>query len=291
MTADVFIIGHVNLLPLAGLVRCLRPKLSILLFVHGDEVWNEPKRRRKRWYDKSLLRAVDVIASVSQYTADVMSQKFGLDAAKFEVFPNAVDEIEAVCEAERDKPIILTVSRMSAGDRDKNIHQMLRAVAILKRKLPRVQYYIVGDGALRSEHEKLSGELNIDENVSFLGRVSDVELSQVYQQASVFAMPSSKEGFGIVYLEAWLYSLPVICSTFGASKEIVSDGVDGFVVDHRDERQLAERLHQLLTDKMLAMELGRNGRNKVQTKYLNSSFRSNLEALLEKTLRRSYASE
>jgi phosphatidylinositol alpha-1,6-mannosyltransferase len=47
-------------------------------------------------------------------------------------------------------------------------------------------------------------------------------------------LPSSKEGFGIVYLEAWQHGLPVICSSKGAPKEIVADGVDGFVVDPED---------------------------------------------------------
>jgi glycosyltransferase involved in cell wall biosynthesis len=285
LTASVFIIGHVNLLPIAALVRCFRWRTPILLFVHGDEVWNEPKRRKKRWHDSLFLRAVSRIASVSQYTADIMSQEFGVDRAKFCALPNAVDVVERPSSpGAKDTPVVLTVSRLSSGDRAKNIDQMLRAIAVLKTRIPKVRYEIVGDGALRHELEQLTRELGIGANVSFLGRLSDAELSQAYQRASVFALPSSKEGFGIVYLEAWLRSLPVICSSFGASKEIVSSGTDGFVVDHRDADAIANRLHELLTDSALALRLGENGRNKVESKYLNRSFQTNLDAIIDDLL-------
>lgn len=285
LNARLLIIGHVNLLPIAALVRCLRWKTPILLFVHGDEVWNEPTRRRKRWYDRLLLLAVDRIASVSQYTADTMSREFRVNPTKFAILPNAVDPIErSTIDAAKHAPTVLTVSRLSSGDRPKNIDQMLRSIAILKKRLPNLRYEIVGDGALRVELEQLAKDLGISENVSFLGRVSDSELADAYRRATVFALPSSKEGFGIVYLEAWLRSLPVLCSSFGASKEVVSDGSDGFVVDHRDADAIANRLYEVLTDPALAQRLGENGRTKVETRYLNHSFQVNLNAIINELL-------
>ncbi|MDE5447215.1 glycosyltransferase [Bradyrhizobium sp. CSA207] len=282
LTASVFIVGHINLLPIAALVRCFRWKTPILLFVHGDEVWNEPKRRKKRWHDSLFLRAVSRIASVSQYTADIMSQEFGVNRTKFRILPNAVDAVERPSSPDaKDTPVVLTVSRLSSGDRAKNIDQMLRAIALLKTRIPNVRYEVVGDGSLRGELEQLTRELGIGANVSFLGRLSDDELSQAYLRASVFALPSSKEGFGIVYLEAWLRLLPVICSSFGASKEVVSDGLDGFVVDHRDPDAISDRLQELLTDPLLARRFGEHGRKKVEAKYLNSSFQANLNAIID----------
>ncbi|WP_407117231.1 glycosyltransferase family 4 protein [Bradyrhizobium sp. LMG 9283] len=283
--ARVFIVGHINLLPLAAFVRCLHWKTPILLFVHGDEVWNEPGRRQKRWYDRLFLRAVDRIASVSCYTAEIMSREFRVHPEKFSILPNAVDLIERPTNAaQKDGLVVLTVSRLSLGDRPKNVDQMLRAIAILTRKLPNVRYEIVGDGALRGELERLAQELGITGNVAFLGRLSEAELSQAYERASVFAMPSSKEGFGIVYLEAWLRFLPVLCSSFGASKEVVSNGSDGFVVDHREPEAVANLLYELLTDSRLARRFGENGRAKVESKYLNNSFRANLDVIIDEVL-------
>ncbi|MCA1550696.1 glycosyltransferase family 4 protein [Bradyrhizobium sp. BRP19] len=283
--ADAVIVGHVNLLPIAALVRFLRWRTPILLFVHGDEVWNQPGRRKKRWYERLLLHAVNRIASVSQYTAEVMSKEFGVHTTKFIILPNAVDEIERPSSPRsKSTPIVLTVSRLSLGDRPKNIDQMLRAVAVLKDRLPDVRYEIVGDGALRRELEQLADDLRIRGSVKFLGRLSDSELSMAYQRASVFALPSAKEGFGIVYLEAWLRLLPVLCSSFGAAKEVVSDCADGFVVDHRDTQVIADRLYELLTNTELAGRFGENGRRKVETKYLNDSFQANLNAIIDDLL-------
>jgi phosphatidylinositol alpha-1,6-mannosyltransferase len=158
---------------------------------------------------------------------------------------------------------------------------MISAIADLKERLPGVKYEIVGDGGLRPELEALSNRLGLSDIVTFHGRLGDRELHEAYARASVFAMPSNKEGFGIVYLEAWQHGLPVICSSVGASSEIVSDGVDGYVVDPTNVSALADRLHQLLTEPELAKAMGERGRQKVERKYLNANFRLHLDAILE----------
>jgi hypothetical protein len=90
--ANLFVLGHVNLLPLAVVIRCLRPKLPILLFVHGDEVWNDPRiSREKRWFEPWFLRTVTKIASVSSFTAATMAREYHVPLAKFSLLPNAVD--------------------------------------------------------------------------------------------------------------------------------------------------------------------------------------------------------
>ncbi len=72
---------------------------------------------------------------------------------------------------------------------------MVRAVAALRQKLPVVRYDIIGDGSLLPELKKLAKDLGVDDIVSFYGRVDDAELLAAYERASVFAMPSNKEGF------------------------------------------------------------------------------------------------
>lgn len=283
--ADIFILCHINLLPLAMAVRCLRPKLPILLFVHGFEAWNSPRGRRRRWYEIYLLRAVTRIASVSVYTADIMAREFDVPKEKFALLPNAVDPIsDAPISTAREPATILTVTRLAVGDREKNVDQMIRAVAKLKGQRPGLRYEIIGDGVLRPELEALAKSLGVSDIVTFFGHVSVAELRAAYARAKVFVMPSSKEGFGIVYLEAWQRGLPVICSSEGAAKEVVTDGVDGFVVDPADVSMLADRLNLLLTQPDRAAAMGENGRRKVNEKYLNSTFRSNLDAILDELL-------
>jgi glycosyltransferase involved in cell wall biosynthesis len=94
-------------------------------------------------------------------------------------------------------------------------------------------------------------------------------------------MPSSKEGFGIVYLEAWQFGLPVICSDQGASSEVVSDGLDGFVVDPANVSMICDRLQILLTQPALAKAMGERGRRKVDARFLDPMFQTNLNALID----------
>lgn len=283
--ANILMICHINLLPLAFLVRRLRPKMPILLFVHGFEAWNNPRLRAKRWYETWFAGALTRIASVSNFTADTMAREFGIPRTKFRLLPNAVDQLTNLPGAgRRERATILTVTRLSRGDHDKNVGPMIRAVAKLKQALPGVKYEIVGDGALRPELEALAKDLGVGDTVRFLGWVGDAELHASYARATVFAIPSSKEGFGIVYLEAWQHGLPVICSSQGASSEIVADAVDGFVVDPSDLAMLADRLYLLLTQPEVAKAMGENGRRKVAANYLNPAFRSNLNRIIDELL-------
>jgi len=279
----ILILGHINLLPLAPLVRLLRPKLPILLFVHGDEVWNDPRiSRQKHWFEPWFLRAVTRIASVSSFTAETMAREYRVPPAKFSLLPNAVDTLKAPSETGMRAPAtILSVTRLGAADREKNIGQMIRVLAKLRREVSGLQYEIAGDGPLRPELEALANELGVGDIVRFLGFVTDAELEAAYAKAAVFALPSSKEGFGIVYLEAWQHRLPVICSSKGAAKEIVEDGVDGFVVDPEDIGLLADRLKFLLSDPERAKAMGESGRRKVEAHYLDPAFRRNLDGIID----------
>ncbi|VTZ49082.1 Glycosyltransferase involved in cell wall bisynthesis [Methylocella tundrae] len=280
--ADILILCHVRLAIIAPVVRLLRPKLPILMFVHGIEVWTRPQLPNWHYFDPWFLPAVTRVASVSAFTGATMSRVFKIPAGKFRLLPNAVDLLpEPPGPRKLEGATILCVSRLSARDRKKNVDQVIRAIAKLKDLIPSLRFEIVGDGKLRAELETLAKDLGVFDKVTFLGQVEDEELNAAYARATVFAMPSSKEGFGIVYLEAWLRGLPVICSSEGASSEVVSDGVDGFVVDPDDVSMIADRLHRLLTQPELAKAMGENGLQKVRRNYLDANFRANLNAILD----------
>ena len=81
--------------------------------------------------------------------------------------------------------------------------------------------------------------------------------------ASVLAMPSRTDSFGIVFLEAWSYGTPVVGALAGGVPDVVEDGQDGFLVPFGAVDQLAQRIGQLLNDKALAQKIGAHGRAKV----------------------------
>lgn len=277
--ARIVFLGHVNLLPFGLIARVFRPALPIVLFVHGEEVWDEPGARCKRWYEPALVRCLTRIAAVSEYTGRRMTTVFHAPSHRITHFPNGADRLSFEPGPLTNERQILTVTRIGPGDRRKHVDKALRAFAIVLKTYPDAVYEIVGDGALLAELRGLAGELGVSASVRFLGRATERELRDAYRRARVFLLPSSKEGFGIVYLEAWQYGLPVICSVEGAASEIVTDGADGYAVDPNRVEQIAERLLTLLSNAPIAPAFGERGRAKVEGRYLDSAFAGRLNGL------------
>jgi len=284
--ADILLLGHVNLLPVACLARLMRPTLKIVLFAHGEDVWGTPGARPMRRWEPMLIRFVTRVGSVSTFTAKRMARAFGMPVTRFTVFPNAVDPLPATrTPAATREPILLTVARMAAHDGGKHHDSVLRALPLITARVPEARYLIIGDGVLRPKLEALAVELGVADAVDFAGRVSDDDLARAYAEATVFVMTSEKEGFGIVFLEAWQHGLPVICGTADAASEVVSDGIDGYAVHHDDIAGLAARIVTLMEDPTRATAMGAAGQQKVIDRYLMRNFTANLEALLEEVRR------
>ncbi|MDF0546114.1 glycosyltransferase family 4 protein [Sphingobium sp. H39-3-25] len=278
--ADLLLLGHINLLPFAMLFRLLRPRGRVILFAHGVEVWGDPLYRQpKSWEPRFFRLAVDQIAIVSAYSRSLMARAFGVPMDKFSLFPNAVDVTETPA---RDMPgaQVLAVSRLAATEREKHVDALIRALPQVLEAVPAARLTIIGDGALREELEALAQALGVEGYVDFAGFVTEEELAQAYAGAALFALPSSKEGFGIVYLEAWLRGLPVIASRYGAGGEVVADGVDGFAVDPADIDAMARAMIDLLRDREKARRFAAAGRAKVEQLYSAQAFQRNLEALV-----------
>lgn len=279
--SDVVLLGHVNLLPFALLAKTINPKIRVQLFVHGIDVWGENSRPLKKT-DPFLIKFVDKIASVSVFTAKKMSQSFNVNFDKFKVFPNAVDPLNTDINTHNieKKPLLLTVARLSESEKGKHHDSIIKALPKILKELPQVKYRIIGDGPLKKDLEKLASSLSVLDAIEFMGRVSDEVLAVSYEEASVFVMPSEKEGFGIVFLEAWLRKVPVICGTEDASHEVVSDSIDGFAIHHNDIDLISEKIIFLLSNPIIAAEIGAKGNQKVMKNYLMSNFVSNLEKIL-----------
>lgn len=280
MHSDILILGHINLLLFGVLIKKLRPKTHLVLMAHGVEVWNDPAFRKTRAYESKLLKVVDTIATVSAYTKSIMLREFNLSKDQFMLFPNTVDPIIDDLHTPATPAFALAVSRMDKHDRTKHLDQIIRAMALLPETLSHTRLVIVGDGVFRKDLETLAQHEGVADRITFAGQVSNERLLALYQTATQFVLPSSKEGFGIVYLEAWAHLLPVICSIHGAAPEVVSDGIDGFAVEPMDTRTLAERMARLFMDVDLCNVMGRNGAKKLLSRYTTQELERNVEMLV-----------
>src|SRR3954464_5003946 len=265
---DLILYGHVLISPLALIAKTLRPGVKNVMFAHGIEVWDDPQFARVSRLNRFAVRnGIDQILAVSRFTAERIKRVFGVGDGVLQIFPNAVDvtDITGRPQTGQKRPEmarILTVARLDEWE--KGIGAVIRALPLVIPRVGKVEYTIVGDGKLRADMETLASELGVADRVRFAGRVSDEELLAAYRDADAFVMPSLKEGFGIVYLEAWQHQLPVLAGDRDAGGEVVENGVDGLVVDPTSTQQIADAMVRLLTERGLCERLGAAGRTKLE---------------------------
>ena len=155
-----------------------------------------------------------------------------------------IDKINNIKKSE-EKYDVLYAGRLSEH---KNVDVLIKSVEIIKKINPLVRVGIIGDGPQKIELKTLSKKLGLSENIDFLGFVDEVY--PYMKSAKIFVLPSEREGFGMVIVEALACGTPVITVNHpdNASVEFVSDGKDGFVVELKKEK-IAEKIAFLLSDK------------------------------------------
>lgn len=189
----------------------------------------------------------------------------GAPEDRLHVIPPAIDLPPARPATARERrPLILTVARLE--DRYKGFDVLIRALPLIRSRVPGATLTLVGDGPLRPELEALARANGCAGAVRFAGAVSDAERDALLREAAVFAMPSrlssrsGGEGFGIVYLEAGAHGTPVVAGNVGGAVDAVVHGETGLLVPPDDHLEVAEAIAGLLLDRDRAAELGAGGR-------------------------------
>ncbi len=158
------------------------------------------------------------------------------------------------------RPIVASLSAMSY---DKGTVHAVEALRRLWQAGVDVELVLAGAvlAPFRAYLEKLPRADR--ERIRLLGFVSEDEKRDMFAAADLFAMPSRTDSFGIVYLEAWLYGVPVVGARTWGVNDVISDGVDGLLVPFGDVEALAAAITRLLNDPQLRSEMGERGRRKV----------------------------
>ena len=98
----------------------------------------------------------------------------------------------------------------------------------------------------------------MNNNIKFRGRVTNDELIKLYSESGIFVFPSSLEGYGLTLIEAMKCGMAVVASDIPSSKELINDGVDGFLFEKNNSGMLADKLKKLLLDKSLQEKISSN---------------------------------
>lgn len=224
---DVVLNAHLYHGALASLVARLSGA-KLVSQLHGTEIW-EPAAAAHR---RALERSVAVLA-VSRDTRRRFLAQSGSSVDCTRVLPNTVrpefspgDRAAARARFGLSSEFaILTVGRLDARRGGYKGHdRVLREMPGLVSGPRPVVYLIAGDGDDRGRLEDLTGRLGLADRVRFLGKVPDAELPDLYRAADLFAMPSTGEGFGIVFLEAMACGTPAIGLNAGGAPDALVDG-------------------------------------------------------------------
>jgi glycosyltransferase involved in cell wall biosynthesis len=254
------------------MVRCLAPGASVAALAHGIEVWESLPS-----FIRHQLHMCASVPSPSAYTRQRLIEQNGVKPERAVVLhhglaPGWEPPAAALSEARHKSPTLLTVTRMSAADAYKGVDVVIEAMGRISEVCPEARLRIVGDGADRPRLERLAREQGVAGRVTFLGELGEEGLRREYEAAAVFVLPSRKEGFGIVYLEAMSYALPVVAARAAGTLDVVEDGTTGILVPPGETEQLAAAVSGLLLLPEEREAMGEAGRRRVAERFLFSHF-------------------
>jgi glycosyltransferase involved in cell wall biosynthesis len=251
---NLVIVGHLNFTVAAYWLKRLAG-VPYWAVAHGIEAWNI-----ERPAIRSALHHADRILAVSSYTRERLLKEQSLDPSKVSVLPNTFDanlfkiypkstDLLNRYGLKPEQPIILTVARLAEVERYKGYDKILEALPHIRQAIPNIHYLIVGKGNDRVRIEQMIDRLALQDCVTLAGFVPDEQLCDYYNLCDVFAMPSKKEGFGIVYLEALACGKPTLGGNQDGAIDALCHGELGALVDPDDVEAIAETLIQILQGK------------------------------------------
>lgn len=212
-----------------------------------------------RIIERLTMRLPDGIVAISQKTRIDLIKRGKVRPERIDVIPVGIDleRIVKIAPA-RESTDVLFAGRLI---HEKRVDLLLNAIAVAKKEIPTITCAIIGDGPERGLLEDLAVKLGVEENVSFTGFVDQDGLTAYMKASKVFVLPSIREGFGLVIVEANACGLPVISirHDMSAVRELVEDGVNGFLVNDISSREIAEAITKLVTDEALRERLAENG--------------------------------
>jgi len=275
--------AHVSTPPgdLAALVCAAKTKTPLVVTYHGDGEVGYGKLARRAavaLYNRFLLHRVlsqaRVIICSSRYLTEqsrflgryidkVVAVPIGVNLEDF----NAVSSKEE-CRRTLGLPIHDKLA-LFVGEliQYKGPDVLIKAMAHVTKRVPDARLVFLGDGAMRSDLERLTQSLRLEHQVKFAGFIGGDIKALYYKAADLLALPSTMgpESFGITLLEAAAARLPLVVSDLSVFKAVVTDGHNGMVTKKGDDKSLASAIVRLLEDEGLRETMGRNSEERAKT--------------------------
>lgn len=255
----------------AGMKLAQEYQKPLIITVHGQDIQQTifKNERCKKKIEEVINYSKKTIA-VSNKLKEISKKRLEVSSDKIQVISNGINidgiysKSDIVTSKLENKKIILSVSNLI---KIKGIDYNLKAIAKLKSKYPEIIYLIIGDGLERKNLENLAKNLNITNNVKFLGQLSHDKAIGYMSICDIFLLPSWNEAFGVVYIEAMAYGKPVIACKGEGIDGIVRHEETGLLVKSKSIDSVVDAIDFLLFNPKKAKEIGERAKKIVLENY------------------------
>ncbi|MBE0424543.1 MAG: glycosyltransferase family 4 protein [Lutibacter sp.] len=280
-----------------GITSFIKPKkCPIVIRLNGSDTYfchldGRPVKGINKFHERRALQNTDGLISVSQFTANLTNQLFGLNK-NFTIIPNAVDiSLFSRNSNEKESPSLreATATRQPV-DNNLNHNRVLYFGTLIRKKgllelplifnqvveqNPEAQLLLVG----RDAPDIVSGNSSTwammqalfspkaSPKVTYLGGVPYGEIKKHIEQATVCVFPTFAEALPVSWLEAMAMQKPIVASNIGWATEMIEDGVEGFLVNPENHATYANKIVTLLEDPNLQKQFGTSAKRKVAQKF------------------------
>jgi N-acetyl-alpha-D-glucosaminyl L-malate synthase BshA len=264
----------------------LPKKLPIVTTLHGTDITLVGSDRSYLPITRFSIDQSDGVTAVSHYlkeaTINVIGAKSDIEViynfVNCEEYMPSTNEDFRNCFAALKQKIVIHVSNFRPVKRPVDVIEIFAQVL---KKIPSI-LLMVGDGPERSNAEWAARDRGIGRRVRFLGKQDNIE--ELISISDLLLLPSETESFGLVALEAIACEVPVVASDVGGLPEVITDGVEGFLVKPGDIPGMVERSLSILSRESYRREMGKRGREKAKKHFCSEKIIASYENYYRKVL-------
>lgn len=214
--------------------------------------------------EQEIVEKSDVLTAVSKSSADEFRAYHSLKK-EITIVHNGVDTNYFL--PSKSKSNLRSILYTGRFEVFKGLSDLVESSGIVCKKYPDVRFILVGSGTILENLKKQVSKLKLEDNVIFTGSLRKLQILEYYQNATIFVLPSYREGFPTSLMEAMSCGIPSIATNVEGSAELIKDGENGLLVPPKNPEKLAESIIYLLENEGLRNTIGANARNHIVKNY------------------------
>lgn len=267
---------HVHYASGYGTLARIAKLKNVLLSVWGSDVYDFPiQNRLNKWILQKNINYAKAITSTSHCMAEQLRSVVNVGEKEILITPFGVDlQLYTGNRSENKNKIIL--GNVKSLKKIYGIDDFIQSVALLLANLKQkgyneiadqIEVNIYGSGEQKEVLQEMIANLKLDKQVYLKGKIPNIEVPRVLREFDIFCATSHQESFGVSLVEAMAMKVPIVASAAEGFKEVVLDGVTGYIVPVSDIQAIAKKLERLVMDKELRIKMGEAGRKHVEQWY------------------------